>query len=149
MIIREYKNEDYEIFQNYMLRLFKYIEKCDIDHRLKIRENFKEVFTTYILREINKNNGIIYFAEEEGTVVGVVAGMMEKFNEIDNVTYTGKIEGKILELYVDENYRGKGIAKKLMLKMERYFEDKNCTLIRLNVFEYNYNSKALLRKTWL
>ena len=45
--------------------------------------------------------------------------------------------GRITELVVDKEYRGKGIGKELLLKMKEHLKSNGCEKIMIAVFGYN------------
>jgi len=74
------------------------------------------------LWESIENNGIRYFlAKTNGKIIGSLYICI-----IINLTYNKKSIGYIENVIVDENYRKKGIGKKLMEMAIEYAKEKNC-----------------------
>lgn len=75
--------------------------------------------------EVNKYEGKIFLA-------------VEKENTYD---FCAPKRARVTELIVSNNCRSNGIGKKLLNKMESYFEDVGCQGVLIDVFAYN--EKAL------
>ena len=85
-------------------------------------ENMAEQFAL-----ISKNdNYILLVAEENGKVVGTVMGI-RCITMVSNFNYFMAIEA----LIVDNEYRGKGISKLLLLNMENSAKQVGCSYIIL------------------
>jgi ribosomal protein S18 acetylase RimI-like enzyme len=78
--------------------------------------------------------------------IGIIAGTIEKYTEFDNCHYKHNKEGRILELYIEENYRKRNVGKKLTEKMEKYFKEKGCDFLLVDVFEYNEIAKKYYKR---
>jgi ribosomal protein S18 acetylase RimI-like enzyme len=110
-------------------------------------KDYKDVYTNELLKLTKKSSGIIYIAESNNYYVGMIAGIIEKYSVVDNSHYRNNKEGRILELFVEENYRKRNIGGKLMEKMEEYFKENDCDFLLVNVFEYNKAAKEFYKKS--
>ena len=146
MNIREYKDNDYNFLKECLVKLNQYVTLLDPDEKIYTSCDYKEVYTNELLKLINENDGIIYILETDADKIGIIAGIIEKYSTIDNTHYKSNKEGRVLELYLEENYRGRDDAKIMMEKMEQYFKDKKCDFIRIDVFEYNEIAKKFYKK---
>ena len=54
--------------------------------------------------------------------------------------------GEVLELFVEEKYRGQGIGTKMLAMMEDYFKEKNCDSMWISVFAPNNTAHELYKK---
>lgn len=63
------------------------------------------------------------------------------------VRQRGEIEAYLWDIFIDENFRGKGYGKKSMKMMEDFAKKKGATKISLNVFAYNEIARNLYSKT--
>jgi ribosomal protein S18 acetylase RimI-like enzyme len=145
--IREYMENDYKYLQDFLVKLNIYIMSFDPDKKIYTSEDYKDVYTDELLKLIKENNGIIYIAESNNYCVGMIAGIIEKYSVIDNTHYKNDKEGRILELFVEENYRKENIGNKLMENMEKYFREKGCDFLLVDVFEYNNVAKEFYKKS--
>ncbi|MDR1215519.1 MAG: GNAT family N-acetyltransferase [Treponema sp.] len=145
--IREYFENDYEYLQNFLVKLNQYIMSFDPDKKIYTTKDYKDVYTNELLKLTKENDGIIYIAEANNYCVGMIAGIIEKYSIVDNTHYKNNKEGRILELFVEENYRKENIGKKLMEKIEEYFKENGCDFLLVDVFEYNKVAKEFYRKS--
>ena len=109
---------------------------ADIDplHRMHRLPEYGELYTEALLKKISDHSGVIYLAKQGQEALGCIAGNIEEFNEEQRSGTKGSRTGRILELVVQEDCRGKGIGALLMKKMEGYFQLKGCDIVRVEVF---------------
>ena len=74
-------------------------------------------------------------------IVGLINN--EETSEYD---FKAPKRGRITELIVSKNCRGKGYGKKLLNYMEQYLIDNGCKDILLGVFGYNENAIKFYEK---
>lgn len=132
-------------FRELIFKLAQHIENIDPLKRNLIQESYKVIYVDNLFKEVKENNGIIYLYVENDIVLGTIVGIIEEKSESKRTYYLGNI-GEILELYVDENARGKHIGDKLVKKMEDYFLNNGCDEVRLTVFAPNVNAIGFYRK---
>lgn len=92
------------------------------------------------LKNVNDNNGEVYLAILNKHVIGLIIGIIYKYDEEDNLDYKCPKKGIVTELIVTNKVRANGIGKTLMNKMEEYFKTEGCEYISLDVFSYNKNA---------
>lgn len=136
MEIIEY-NEKYENDVKRLLReLQEYVVSLDPYKFNKITDGYEEKCFELDYNEVINKNGKIYLAIENNNAVGLIMGIIEK--DIHEYDFERNCYlGKITELIVTKNTRSKGIGKRLIEKMELYFEGNNCKVISIDVFGYN------------
>lgn len=138
ILIRQYKASDLNILEEFMNNLQDYTVKVDQLKRNKRAENYGEYFAQETIKEVEENNGIIYIAEYGEKAVGFIAGILHDQTKENKLSVTDlRKEGRITELYVEESKRGQGVGKMLMEKLENYFKEKECGVVRVEVFEPN------------
>jgi len=135
--IREYKSTDYKILKVFMEKLQDYLAGIDPINSLIRPKKYGNVYTKDLLLKIKNSNGKIYFAQYKNVPVGCIAGNYLKPSLIERVCNKTVMEGSILELYVDPEYRNKKIGAKLIKKLEEYFKKKGCKLSTVAVFYPN------------
>lgn len=54
--------------------------------------------------------------------------------------------GEVLKIYLDEEYRRKGIGKTMLQMMEKYFKEKGCNSMWISVFAPNENAHNMYKK---
>jgi len=107
---------------------------------------YGEHFTQELLKKVNRNNGVIYVAEHKGRVIGFIAGIIFEWSEKELLECVPLKSGRILELFIDSNYRGQGVGTMLTEKMERYFRQNGCDVSRVEVFEPNVKAHYFYQK---
>ncbi len=134
---RDYTDADFETFFTLSENLGNYVKEIDSLKRIKNNPGFFEISVKETLKNIKDYNGRIVFAESDGNIIGMVCGVIWKQSE-KNLLEIGKHTlGEILDLYVDENYRGQGIGTKLLEEMQQYFSTQKCDSMWIGVFAEN------------
>ena len=72
--------------------------------------------------------------------MGCIAGNIEQQSKDNLLECIPTKSGRILELFVSDSYRGLELGKKLMQKMEDYFQKNKCDVVRIEVFVPNKNT---------
>jgi ribosomal protein S18 acetylase RimI-like enzyme len=144
--IREYRESDRTGFVNLMEQLMDYIASIDDLKRIRRMPEFGESFTLRMLKKVAEDNGIIYVAELDSELVGVVVGTMPEQSKEDQLEHVPSKFGEVLELVVKAGYRGKGIGTMLMNKLEEYFQENNCNILGVGVLAPNKDAHRLYSK---
>lgn len=119
MEIRELKKCDYHLEYFELLSQLSEIEKCSF-----------EVFLFYLDNIKKNNNHKIFIIEENDKIIGNITVILEqKF--IRGCKKVGHIE----DVVVHRDYRGKGLARKLLIFAENYCKNNNCYKIILDCSE--------------
>lgn len=119
MEIRELKKCDYHLEYFELLSQLSEIEKCSF-----------EVFLFYLDNIKKNNNHKIFIIEENDKIIGNITVILEqKF--IRGCKKVGHIE----DVVVHRDYRGKGLARKLLNFAENYCKKNNCYKIILDCSE--------------
>lgn len=92
------------------------------------------------LEEISNNNGKCFIAIENNQVIGLIMGIIIKYEKYDYLDYKCPKSGEITELIVTNSTRKKGVGKELIKTMENYFKNEGCEYILVDVFAYNKNA---------
>lgn len=137
MKIVEYSDKYIENVRDLLVELEEYIVSIDEDNLDRVGEGYREKMVLYDLEEIRKNSGKCYLAIEEEKVLGLIMGIIVKYEEVDYLDYKCPKSGRVTELVVTSSARGKGVGKLLMDKMEEYFMEEGCEYIHIDVFAYN------------
>ncbi len=136
------------IFINFMQmdKFEDYLVSIDTLNRSKLAADFGKKYTAIVLKKIKSSKGSMLVAVEGKRVIGFVAGVLEK-QEREDYLQVGKIKyGRIIELYVAEEYRTKGIGKELFQAMEKYLVSSKCQVILVGVFAPNQNAYQFYKK---
>ena len=138
-MIVDYEDKYLENVKDLLLELEEYIVSIDEDHLDRVHPDYRERMAIVDLEEVKNNNGKCYLALDNDKVIGLIMGIVIKFDEYDYLDYKCPKEGEITELIVSKNARSKGVGNLLMKKMEEYFKSIGCKYILVDVFAYNQN----------
>jgi len=85
-------------------------------------------------------------AFDQDKIIGCIAGIIDKQSKDGRLECVPTKSGRILELFIFEDYRGLDLGKKLMETIENYFKKHNCNIIRVEVFTPNENAHYFYKK---
>lgn len=141
ILIRKYEDADYDSFLRIIEDFQRYIAAtdtsevcCEFDSAADVKK-----YADQSLKDVAEREGVIYFAEIDGKIVGFILGIVER-NEKDTLyilTHKSGAHGWIGEVYVDSEYRKRGIARRLIDKIITDFKEKGCVNVRLYVMADN------------
>ena len=146
MKIVEYEDKYLEDVKDLLVELEEYIISIDKDNLDQLHPEYRNKMVILDLEEVKNNNGKCYLAIENEKVIGLIMGVIKKFDEYDYLDYKCPKEGEITELIVSKNVRSKGIGNELISKMEEYFKSVGCEYILVDVFAYNENAIKFYEK---
>ena len=135
MVIRKADYNDVKILNHFLTLLIKDERQYD----LGIDENF--IVTNMYENYIEDPNKLIIVAEENNKIVGYLYGII-KPND-DSYKY---IIAKLDALYIDNNYRNKGIATSLIDHFKKWAISKSAHKIEVSVWSKNIKAKRLYEK---
>ena len=121
MQIRKMKKEDYG-------ELIELWERAGLDYKQCGRDS-KE----HILKELRANPDLFLVAEQDGKIVGSVLA-----------TYGGR-KGWLNRVAVDPEFQGKGLGKKLCLKVESVLRKRGCMIFAMQIHNSNKRSKEMAK----
>lgn len=145
MLIRHYKEEDKKTVISLLSDFWNYLVSLDYMKRLREFEGSGEKTFSETLKDMKERDGVFYVAEEEGEVIGLIAGVITKPDELDK-SIDSELIGRITEFYVDPIYRGRGYGKLLMKEIENFFKVRGCKSVKVEVFAPNKNAHMLYQK---
>ena len=137
MEIIEYSDKYLEDVKDLLVELEEYILTIDKDELDQLHPDYREKMAVIDLDEVNNNDGKCFIAVENNKAIGVIMGIIGKYDEYDYLDYKCPKYGDITELIVSKNVRSKGIGKALMEHMEEYFKSVGCEYVHVDVFAYN------------
>lgn len=139
--IKKYSAEDKKILVKLMEELQDFLVQIDPLKILRRMPEYGEEYTKGLLKKVEKLNGAIFVANFGKNPAGLVLGIIETKDKNDLLDSVPTKVGRILELIVSEKYRGKKIGSVLMSRIEDYFRQQDCDVIRLEVFEPNHSAR--------
>ena len=137
MKIIEYNDKYLEDVKDLLVELEEYVISIDKDKLDYLHPEYRDKMAILDLEEVKNNNGKCYLAIENNKVIGLIMGIITKYNESDYLDYKCPKRGEITELIVTNKIRSKGVGKLLINKMEEYFKSIGCEYIIVDVFGYN------------
>ena len=125
MEIIEYDKKYDEDIKELLLELQEYISSIDKDGYNIVGVDFKEKYFAKTMYDYNRYQGKIYLAKDNNQIIGVIIGIL---NNLDTHDYQFKApkRGRVSELVVKKEYRGRHVGKALLDKMEDYFKSIGC-----------------------
>jgi len=146
LTFREYKDKDRALLLNLTNKLEEFSKSLDPIHRVQNLPGFTEISLKETLGNVEKYQGKIWIAEDEGKVIGYVIGVIWKQSEKNKLEIGPHKLGEVLKIYLDEEYRRKGIGKTMLQMMEKYFKEKGCNSMWISVFAPNENAHNMYKK---
>ncbi len=142
MEIRKAREEDLE--ELFKLKLKLKNQDTEVDHYLKSVDEVKGVYKKYLIRDLKKQDTdrVTLVAVKDKKIIGYIRGTLTRTLHILNVNLRGTIDN----LYVEENYRKKGIAKKLVKALIDWFKEKKVDVMSLHVYPSNEAAISIYKK---
>ncbi|GAI11287.1 unnamed protein product [marine sediment metagenome] len=129
-----------------ILKLKLKLKNRDIktDPYLRPVDEAKDVYMKYLIYDLKKQGGdrIILVTVEDGKIIAYVRGILIKTLHVLNV----KLRGVIDNLYVEEEYRRRGVAQNLIEELIKWFKGKNVDVMTLHIYPHNAEAIALYKK---
>ena len=136
-MIIEYEDKYLEDVRDLLVELEEYIVSIDEDNLDIVSADYREKMALVDLEKIKNNNGKCYLYIDNKNVVGLIMGIIPKYDENDYLDYKCPKKGEVTELIIKKEYRNHNIGKILLNKMEEYFRKNNCEYLFIDVFAYN------------
>lgn len=126
-----------EDFHNYLVSI-------DDGERLRTLPGYGEHQLKTELKAVEDKNGYFPLALDGEKVIGFGVALIlpEQTPEMLLGTKPAK-RGRIEELYVSSEYRGKGVASMIMKSLEEYLKNQGCEYVYLGVFAFNKNAHEM------
>ena len=139
MNIRLAKVNDIENIINLQVQTFEIHLKARPDWFKETPLNFD-----YIKNMIEAKDGDIFIAEENNKIIGYCIIYIRKYK--DHAIFEDMENIEIDEMCIDENYRKKGIGKKLFDQVKIYGKGINAGSIELQVWDFNKDAIKFYEK---
>lgn len=139
-MIIEYNSQYDEDVKDLLVELQEYIASIDEEKYNVLTEDYREEYFNKTIEEVQKYKGKILLYSENKKIVGLIVGLINN-EEISTYDFKAPKRGRITELIVTKNCRGKDYGKRLLDFMEKYLIANGCKDILIGVF--GYNEKAI------
>ena len=77
MIIREYAPKDKAEVITLLVQLQEHLVAVDDENVQMLTERYRNEYLDYLFDELRENNGILLIAQNDVTIIGLVAGIIE------------------------------------------------------------------------
>ena len=144
-MIIEYNTKYDEQIKDLLVELQQYLSDIDKEGYNIVGDDYREKYFEKTMEKVKKCNGKILLFKETEKIVGLVVGTVNN-NEIISFDFKAPKRGRITELVVSKEYRGKHIGKKLLEGMRDYLKSIGCEKIMIAVFGYNENAIKFYKK---
>lgn len=144
MNIRTYEDGDAHDVAVLCNKFQDYLVALDPEKQLRRTPEYGE---WSVIRKVKKSQSEkcgFYVNVDQGKIVGFVFGCVDPIPPIvasySNIPIKS---GTIEELYVDSDYRMKGLGSALTSKIEEFFKREGCARINLGVFIFNMHAQKM------
>jgi GNAT superfamily N-acetyltransferase len=139
-------SEPYRNDLNQLMELLQDYEKTLSDDRALGFEVARDFFD-YMLKECRDNDGEIYVAIEESTVLGFVSVYIEREDDVDcHLLEEYKTCGVIADLAVFRKYRNQGVAAALLEQAEQHCKSRSLNRVKISCLAQNHAAESLYHK---
>lgn len=135
-MIIEYNSKYDEEIKDLLVQLQQYLADMDKEGYNIVGNEYREKYFIEKMEEVEKRNGKILLYEENEKIVGLVVGIVNNDETITH-DFNAPKRGRITELVIDKEYRGKHIGKQLLDAIKEYLKSIDCKKILITVFGYN------------
>lgn len=146
LTFREYTEADKTALLDLSNKLEEYAKSVDPLKRVKNFPGFNDLSVEETLNNVKKYQGKILLAQKDQTTVGYIVGVIWEQSDKNKLEIGIHKLGEVIDLYIEESYRGRGIGTEMLLMMEGYFKGKGCDSMWIEVFAPNENAHAVYKK---
>jgi L-amino acid N-acyltransferase YncA len=139
MKIRKATQKDIPAISGLIREMAKYHNKLDKFYATSIS---KKALKSYIGEFLRDRNRVAIVAEENKKMVGYILGSIRIYPVYISRTKSGCLD----EAFVDMNYRNKGIGKKLLSELVKWFKSKKIRDVVASVDARNETSIKIWKK---
>ena len=136
----EYEDKDKDMLLELANKLEEFAKSLDPIKRVKNSPGFIESSVAETLENVKKYQGKIWLAIDDEKTVGYIVGVIWEQSEMNKLEIGERKLGQVTDIYLEENYRGQGLGKKMLQMMENYFRGKSCDSMWVQVFAPNENA---------
>lgn len=144
-MVIEYDSKYDEQIKDLLVQLQQYIADIDKEGYNIVGDEYREKYFAKTIEDVKKCNGKILLFKENGKIVGLIVGLINN-DEAEKFDFKAPKRGRITELIVDSEYRGKQIGKQLLDAMKKYLKSIECKKILIAVFGYNESAIKFYEK---
>ena len=140
MRIRKATLDDFEALKKFKMLSKK--EELKYSETLKPLKGTKNKYLEFLKTDLTRQWRAIFVAVENKKIVGMIIG--KRYNAISISKF--KRKGYMSNLYIDKNYRKKGIGKKLLFHTLKWLKKQGVKHVSLEIHKKNSAAQNLSRK---
>ena len=144
-MVLEYDLKYDEDIKDLLVQLQQHLADIDKEKFNIVGDGYREKYFEKTLEEVKKCNGKILLYKDNEKIVGLIVGLINN-DETEQYDFKAPKRGRITELIVDKEYRGKQIGKQLLAEMNKYLKSIGCDKILIAVFGYNESAIKFYEK---
>ena len=144
-MVLEYDLKYDEDIKDLLVQLQQHLADIDKEKFNIVGDGYREKYFEKTLEEVKKCNGKILLYKDNEKIVGLIVGLINN-DETERYDFKAPKRGRITELIVDKEYRGRQIGKKLLDEMTNYLKSIGCEKILIAVFGYNESAIKFYEK---
>lgn len=138
MKIRKAKPEDLNQLTQYGLNLLN--QHSELDPYFTPTENADKIYRIFLEGCLDSENKVLLVAEKDEQIIGYAAGEIQTRSPVFKVAQHGYIN----DVFVEEEFRKLGIAKKFLKTLKKWFKSRHIEHVELSVLAKN----EIGIKTW-
>jgi GNAT superfamily N-acetyltransferase len=147
IIIRKYEDRDRDALLKCIDGLQDHEAECDPIKLIVNKEGFDTVYVEVLMQRMNDEDGMIFVAESDGAVVGIVACIIKHYERREVLGRSSSNPyGYVVDLFVLPEARNNEVGAKLMAAAEEYFRSKGCDFSTVGVLAPNTRAHAFYNK---
>ena len=135
-MIIDYDSKYDEEIKDLLVELQEYLSNLDKEGFNIVGKDYREEYFLKTMDEVKSNEGKILLYKADGKIVGLAVGIVNN-EPIDRCDFKVPKRGRVTELIVKKEYRGKKIGSKLLGEIKSHLKGIGCEKILIAVFGYN------------
>ena len=144
-MIIEYSEKYKQEVINLLIELQQHLADIDVEGYNILTENYGEQYFEKVLNEVILFQGKMFLYNHNDKILGLVAGVINNDAET-TLGFCAPKRGRVTELIVSKNARGRGIGEKLLSHVENHLYSVGCKDVLLSLFAYNESAKGFYEK---
>ncbi len=146
--VRKAKLQDINLILKFEKDLFNYATNLIKEYNpqqlsdIRLRKDFEEILSKYIKGRIYSKNDAVFIAEFKGKAAGHMIVSIKKNFPVFDLKYYGRIN----TIFINEEFRGKGIGSELKKEAFKWFKGKGIKRVSLNVDPNNKRAIDVYKK---
>ena len=145
--IREYEERDKDALKRCIDGLQDHEASSDPMKLIVNKHGFSSVYVEFLLERIEREDGVMYVAEIENKVVGIVSCVIKHYEKQEVLGRSSSSPyGYVTDLFVMPEFRNRDLGAKLMMATEEYFRGKGCDFTTVGMLAQNTGAYDFYKK---